>query len=135
MFYIVSWNRTRQNIAGILLLCVWCNSGYIKKDYSQLLWFFRILENSHVNTMLPCIFSICSLSILYSFKLSEISSLGLLEPNLTHSEAVVQRCSVKKLFLQFCEIHRKTPVPNYLLLRPITLLKNRLWRRCILQNL
>ena len=27
-------------------------------------------------------------------------------------EAVVQRCSIKKVFLEFCKIHRKTPVPE-----------------------
>ena len=31
-----------------------------------------------------------------------------------NSEAVVQRCSIKKLFLEFCKVHRKTPVPESL---------------------
>ena len=30
------------------------------------------------------------------------------------TEAVTQRCSVKKVFLKFCKIHRKTPVPESL---------------------
>ena len=29
-------------------------------------------------------------------------------------EAVVQRCSVKKLVLEFHKVHRKTPVPESL---------------------
>ena len=28
-----------------------------------------------------------------------------------------RRCSIKKLFLKFCKIHRKTPVPESLCLR------------------
>ena len=27
-------------------------------------------------------------------------------------EAAIQRCSVKKVFLKLCKIHRKTPVPE-----------------------
>ena len=47
---------------------------------------------------------------------------------LLSTEAVVQRCSVKKMFSKFREIHRKTPVPESLFnkdagLRPATLLK------------
>ena len=30
------------------------------------------------------------------------------------AEAVVRRCSVKKMFLKFPKIHRKTPVPEAL---------------------
>ena len=29
-------------------------------------------------------------------------------------EALAQRCCVKKVFLKFCEIHSKTPVPKFL---------------------
>ena len=29
-------------------------------------------------------------------------------------EAVVQRCSIKKVFLEILQIHRKTPVPESL---------------------
>ena len=32
----------------------------------------------------------------------------------THSEAVAQMCSVKKMFLEISKIHRKTPVPESL---------------------
>ena len=35
---------------------------------------------------------------------------SLLAPNTHRSEAVVQRCSVKKVFLKICNIHKKTPV-------------------------
>ena len=46
-------------------------------------------------------------------------------------EAVVQRCSVKKMFLEICKIHSKTPVSKSLFkkvtgLRPATLVKKRL---------
>ena len=30
------------------------------------------------------------------------------------SEAVAQRCSVKKVFLEISQLHRKTPVPESL---------------------
>ena len=30
------------------------------------------------------------------------------------TEGIVQRCSVKKVLLKFCKIHRKTPVPESL---------------------
>ena len=46
-------------------------------------------------------------------------------------EVVVQRCSVKKVYLKFREIHRKTPVPESLFK---TLLKKRLWHRCFPMN-
>ena len=35
--------------------------------------------------------------------------------SVTNSEAVVQRCSVKKMFLEISQIHRKTPVPESLI--------------------
>ena len=33
---------------------------------------------------------------------------------LKYAEAVVMRCSVKKMFLKFCKIHRKKPFLEYL---------------------
>ena len=44
------------------------------------------------------------------------------------AEAVAQRCSVKKVFLEISQIQRKTPVPEFLFykvagLRPATLLQ------------
>ena len=33
---------------------------------------------------------------------------------LTGKEAVTQKCSVKKVFLEICKVHRKTPVPEVL---------------------
>ena len=44
------------------------------------------------------------------------------------AEAVVRTCSVKKEFLKFCKIHKKTPVPES------TLLKKRLWPKCFPVN-
>ena len=44
------------------------------------------------------------------------------------AEAVVRTCSVKKEFLKFCKIHKKTPVPES------TLLKKRLWHKCFPVN-
>ena len=52
-------------------------------------------------------------------------------------------CSIKKevfykerCFQTFCEIHRKTPVPEYLFFShtPATLLKKRLWDSCFPVN-
>ena len=48
-----------------------------------------------------------------------------------HSEAVVQICYVKKVFLKLHKIHRKTPVPESLFQ---TLLKKKLWHRCFPVN-
>ena len=58
---------------------------------------------------------------------------------LLSAEAVVQRCSVKKVFLEISQSHRKTPVPETLFnkfagLRPATLLKKSLWHRCFPVN-
>ena len=58
---------------------------------------------------------------------------------LLSAEAVVQRCSVKKVFLEISQSHRKTPVPETLFnkfagLRPATLLKKSLWHRCFPAN-
>ena len=44
---------------------------------------------------------------LYFFETYDLSSHS-------HSEAVAQRCSVKKVFLEFRKIHRKTPVSESL---------------------
>ena len=33
------------------------------------------------------------------------------------SEAVVQRCSVKEIFIEISQIHRKTPVPESLFIK------------------
>ena len=40
------------------------------------------------------------------------------------TEAVVRRCSVKKLFLKISQIHRKTPVPESLFNKVAGLPKN-----------
>ena len=48
---------------------------------------------------------------------------------LLRSEAVVQRCFLKKVFLKFRKIRRKTPVSESLFL-----LKKRLWHRCFPEN-
>ena len=37
--------------------------------------------------------------------------------NFRETEAVAQRCSVKKVFLKFRKIHRKTPVPVSFLIK------------------
>ena len=54
------------------------------------------------------------------------------------SEAVVERCSVKKVFLKFRKIHRKKPVPNSFLIKwkapPSTVFKKWLWHRCLTVN-
>ena len=44
-------------------------------------------------------------------------------PTYKSAEAVVRTRSVKKGFLKFCKIHKKTPVPDS------TLLKKRLWHK------
>ena len=54
-------------------------------------------------------------------------------------EAVAQRSSVKKVFLEISQIHRKTPVPESLFnkvagLRSATFLKKKLWRSRLLVN-
>ena len=48
-------------------------------------------------------------------------------------------CSVKKIFLEISQIHKKAPVPESFFnkvagLRPTTLLKKRLWHRCFPVN-
>ena len=50
---------------------------------------------------LKCVYfvSICIKGLTIAFK------------NLPFTEATIQRCSVKKLFLKFRKIHKKTPVP------------------------
>ena len=58
---------------------------------------------------------------------------------LQNTEEVVQRCSVKKCFLKFHKIHKKTPVPESLFkkvagLKPAILLKKGLWNRCFPVN-
>ena len=51
------------------------------------------------------------------------------------SEAVARRCSVKTVFLEISQIHRKTPMSESLSgLRPATLLKKRPWHRFIPVN-
>ena len=50
-----------------------------------------------------------------------------------------RRCSVKKVFLEISQIHRKTPVPESLFnkvagLRSATFLKKKLWRSRLLVN-
>ena len=57
------------------------------------------------------------------------------------TEAVAQRCCVKKCSQKFRKIYRKTPAPESLFyqncrlrLRPTTLLKERLWHRCFPVN-
>ena len=72
----------------------------------------------------------------YNYTISEMTGVG---KSTVISEAVAQRCSVKKVFLKFRKIHRKTPVPEPLFnkvagLRPATLLKKRLWHRCFPVN-
>ena len=52
-------------------------------------------------------------------------------------EAIVQRCSVKKVFLGFNKIHRKAYVSEFLFqqnCRPETLQKKRHWHKCFLIN-
>ena len=51
------------------------------------------------------------------------------------AEAVAWRCAVKKVFLKFRQVHRKTPVPESFFnkvagLRPTTLLKKRPRHKC-----
>ena len=48
-----------------------------------------------------------------------------------HTEAVAQRCSVKKVFLEISQNSQETPCQS---LTPATLLKKRLWRRCFPVN-
>ena len=50
------------------------------------------------------------------------------EVKIEFTEAVAQRCSVKKMFLEISKVHRKTPMLESLFnkvagLRPVTLLK------------
>ena len=64
-------------------------------------------------------------------------ALRALVPHLPHALRALM--SVKKVFLEFRKIHRKTPVPESLFnkvagLRPATLLKKRLWHRCFPVN-
>ena len=49
-----------------------------------------------------------------------------------NAEAVVQRCSAKKLFLEISKNSQETPVSGSL--RPATLLKKRLWQSCFPVN-
>ena len=44
------------------------------------------------------------------FRRTFMSSVTIVIPSI--KEAVVQRCSVKKMFLEFNKIHRKTLVPD-----------------------
>ena len=44
-------------------------------------------------------------------------------------QPVVQRCSEKRCSYKFHKIHRKTPVPESLCLRPATLLAKKFWHR------
>ena len=37
-----------------------------------------------------------------------------------NAEAVARRCSVKKIFLEISQIHRKTPIPESLSLKVLT---------------
>ena len=48
--------------------------------------------------------------------------LGVLTVQYVPPEAIIQRCSVKKVFLKFCKIYRKTPVLE-------SLFKKRLWHK------
>ena len=49
-------------------------------------------------------------------------------------KTVVQRCSVKNVFLEISQSSQENSCPRAYRLRPATLLKKRLWHRCFLVN-
>ena len=66
--------------------------------------------------------------------MTQIYSLHIVPP----AEAIVWRCSVKKVLLKFRKINRKTPVPacNFIKkeTQPAILFKKRLWHMCLSVN-
>ena len=71
------------------------------------------------------------------FKFSDICLIWS-SPKTDLTEAVTRRCSIKKLFYVFRTIHRKhlcqSLFDKVAWLRPVTLLKKRLWHRCFPVN-
>ena len=65
------------------------------------------------------------LSMMWFLKLFNKNPVDIGENN---AEAVIQRCSAKKLLLKISKNSQETPAPGSL--RPATLLKKRLWQRC-----
>ena len=65
--------------------------------------FFNNMTSGKILLFASLLFGVCSLFLLVHEHINKCSS-----------EAVARRCSVKKVFLEMSQIHRKTPVPESL---------------------
>ena len=96
----------------------------ISKNYLRPLWLgsqrVKRLQNSESQSTITLVNSCSSTFLSFYTELQRI-------------EAVDQKCSVKTCFWKFHKIHRKAPVLDSLFLIK-TLLKKRLWHRCIPVN-